>query len=258
MLWPFDTKTLSLGVPLIIKFINGIGITDSMVDLGEYYKKNLRETKRKVKESVSDDLLIIQCINNIEDIGRVINTLVKRLREWYELYLPEFSKRTFDHEKFVDSILKFEKKALMKEFEIKETMGADLGREDLKPILNLAQSIKELYKLKSGQENYLKNRMERVCPNLTKTAGAAIGAKLIEQAGSLRHLAELPSSTVQLLGAEKALFRHLKNKKFRPPKYGVIMAHQTIQNSKRDEKGKAARHLASKISIAVKVDYFRK
>ncbi len=224
------------------------------------YKRNLIETKKKIREYVTKDLLIIQTISNIEDLDKVINILVTGLREWYELYLPEFSKNTPDHEKFVDDILKYDKNELLKKINLEkeESMGADLGKEDLKPILGLGKRIKKLYTLKEEQEKHLQKIMDETCPKLTRVAGSSIGAKLIELAGSLKHLAELPSSTIQLLGAEKALFRHLRNKKYLSPKYGVIMAHQDVQTSEKGEWGKASRKLAAKISIAVKVDYFGK
>ena len=96
--------------------------------------------------------------------------------------------------------------------------------------------------------------MEEIAPHTLKIAGNIIGARLIEKAGSLKRLAELPSSTIQILGAEKALFRHLQSNA-RPPKFGVIFAHENISSSK--AKGKAARQLAAKISMASKKDYFR-
>jgi len=228
------------------------------MDLQKLRQKNLTETKTKIKESVSDDLLIIQCINNFEDIDRCINTLSKRLREWYELYLPEISKEIVDHEQFIDLILRFDKNTLIQKHKIQQTMGADLSKEDIKPIFDLAKEIKELFQLRNSQEKYLTKQMEKLSPRLTKLAGATIGAKLISHAGSFKNLAKLPSSTIQLLGAEKALFRHLKNKKNKCPKFGCIHEHQLIQKAKKDEKGKVARHLASKINIAIKVDYFRK
>jgi nucleolar protein 56 len=100
--------------------------------------------------------------------------------------------------------------------------------------------------------------MKTNCPNLNELAGTLIGAKLISIAGSLRKLAMFPASTVQLLGAEKALFRHMKNKKrYLPPKYGVLHEHKYIQQNPKKYHGKIARLLADKIAIAVKIDYFK-
>ena len=96
--------------------------------------------------------------------------------------------------------------------------------------------------------------MKITCPNLSEVAGYLIGAKLISIAGSLKNLVMMPASTVQLLGAEKALFRHMTNKKSRPPKHGIIFQHPTIHNAPYWQRGKLARALAGKIAIAVKTD----
>ena len=215
----------------------------------EFYNKNLLLTKKRIKEAVTDDLLIIQTINNISELDKIINTLTKRLREWYEFYNPELSKRIYDNKKFSEIVL-MEKKQ-------KESFGADLLRENLEPILNLSKEIGSLYNLKDAQSKYLDGLMKKLCPNLIAIAGVSLGAKLLEHAGSLKKLMEMPASTVQLLGAEKALFRHIKNKKNLPPKYGILHEHPLISQAKKREHGKIARALADKISIAVKIDYFK-
>lgn len=224
--------------------------------LDKFYSGNLKLTKKLVKESVKPDLLIIQAVNNIGDIDKSINTLSKRLREWYELYNPEFSHSIEKHEKFVELILKKSKKELLKEVKVTESMGADLPKEDLMPIMELASKIQELFMLREKQEKYLEKSMKKLCPNMLAITGVMIGAKLLAQAGSLKKLALFPASTVQLLGAEKALFRHLKTKS-RSPKYGYIHEHPLIAKNKKSIHGKIARALADKIAIAVKVDYFK-
>ena len=214
----------------------------------ELRKKNIEETKKKVKASVKFDNLIIQAIKNIDEINKVGNVLVKRLREWYELYNPEYSRQVKDHAKFVELILN------KKDKKEKNSMGADFSKEDLEPILKLASEINELYQLKQKQEKYLQKLMENNTPNLTAVAGYLIGAKLISLAGDLKRLMEFPSSTVQLLGAEKALFRHMRTGA-KSPKHGIIHEHPIVSRAK--EKGKAARAVADKISVAVKIDYFK-
>lgn len=209
---------------------------------------NLKETKNKLKESVTDDILIIQTINHVEDLNKVINILAKDLREWYSYYNPEFSKEIQDHQSFIKAILdKKDKKS-------KESVGADLSKDNLKPLVELSGQIIELFKLKEKQEEYLEVMMKKVCPNINAITGSLIGAKLIQHAGSLRNLILMPSSTVQLLGAEEALFRHIKTGA-KCPKYGVLHSHPLIAKVKKNEVGKAARILASKISIASRVDY---
>ena len=224
----------------------------------QFCKKNLEITKKSISESVQDDQLIIQAINNIEELNRVTNTLSKRLREWYELYNPETSNAIEDHEKFIELILKKSKSELLKELNLtpEKSMGTELKQDDLKPVLAIAKHITQLYEAKDALESYLKKAMQSCCPNLLALAGDTIGARLIEQAGSLKKLVLFPASTIQLLGAEKALFRHIKTGA-RCPKYGILINHPLISSAKRKMHGKIARSLADKISIAVKVDYYK-
>ena len=229
------------------KYHSGFFLT---MDFSKYHKDNLKETKQKIKESVDFNNFIVQSINNINEINRIINTLAKRLREWYELYNPEFSRKTFDHETFVSAIVN------AKDEKPKDSMGADISKQDLKPILDLTKEIDALFNLKKEQENYLEKLMQKNCPNITTVAGALLGARLVAIAGDLRRLILFPSSTVQLLGAEKALFRHMKTGA-RPPKYGVIHEHPQVAKMPKDKKGKAARVLADKILLAAKIDYFK-
>jgi len=220
----------------------------------QFYEANLKRTKQVIKDSVQNDLLTVQTIKNIDEINKVANMLSKRLREWYELYNPEFSNSIDDHETFINLILENDKKDLLEELKIEQTMGADLKEEDVEPILNLARKIKTLYELRDEQETYLESKMKLFCPNLLALAGTIIGAKLLAQAGDMRRLMLMPASTIQVLGAEKALFRHIKTGA-RPPKYGVLINHPIVV--KADNKGKAARKLADKICIGIKVDYFK-
>lgn len=249
--------------------LNGIKLTQDpkkVEMIADYFKKNVNEfflpnlelTKKAIKESINQDLFIIHAISNIEEIDKSGNMLAKRLREWYGLYLPEFSRSLGDNEAFTKLILQKTKKDLLKEIKLKDTesMGADLDKKDLEPIFNLAKKIIELYDLRRQHEKYLETIMSKYCPNLQAVAGTTTGAKLLALAGSLKKMVLFPASTIQLLGAEKALFRHIKTGA-RPPKYGILVNHPIVTNVKRQDKGKAARALADKISIAVKVDYYK-
>ena len=221
-------------------------------------KAGIAIARNKVKNSVKQDTLVIQAINNIDELDRVANTLIKRLREWYELYLPEFSKKLRDNEKFVELIIKKKKTELLKEINLnsESSMGADLSQNDLKPINELAERILSLYKLRQSQSDYLELMIKKTYPNMYAITGSQIGAKLISFAGSFEKLAKFPASTIQLLGAEEALFRHLKTGA-KSPKYGILHEHALVTNAKTSERGKVARALGDKISIAVKVDFFK-
>jgi len=225
----------------------------------DFHEKNLLLSKKKIKEVTKRDLLIIHSVNVIKEADKVINSLAKRLREWYEIYAPEASYAIEDHKKFVELILKKGKKELLSEINVKEdeSMGIDIEEKDLNAIMKLAEEVNRLYELRGNNEEYLKELMKDICPNILAIAGAQIGANLVALAGSLERLAMLPASTVQLLGAEKALFRHIKNKRNLPPKYGILHLHPLIVRHKRDMHGKIARALADKISIAAKIDFFK-
>ena len=225
----------------------------------EFHAKNLEITKKAIKGSVKDDLLIIQAINSIDELDKSINLLVKRLREWYSLYNPEISYEFPDHEKFVAAITKNSKSQLLKDLKINESdsIGAELKNKDISAINSLASEVDGLFKIRKNCENYLEQLESETCPNLTAILGTTMAAKMIEHAGSMKRLAEMPASTIQILGAEKALFRHLTNKKNLPPKHGILHEHQLIQKSKREMHGKIARALADKASIAVRIDYFK-
>ena len=225
----------------------------------EFRKKNLDLTKKSIKESVNNDLFIVQTAGTIGEIDRTLNLLTKRLREWYSLYNPEASDKIKDHEKFALLIAKKSKSQLLKEMGIEEkgSFGADLGEKDISAILLLAAQINGFYTLRAHYEDYLKELEKEACPNLAAVLGGTIAAKLIGHTGSLKRLAEMPASTLQILGAEKALFRHMRNNRNRPPKFGLIHEHQLIQKSKREMYGKVARALADKASIAARIDYFK-
>ena len=143
-----------------------------------------------------------------------------------------------------------------KDLQIKETMGADLDKIHLDEMKLLAEQITQCFSLRKKHQEYLQEVMSTYCPNLLELAGATIGAGLIDLGKSLKRLALLPASTIQLLGAEKALFRHIKTGS-RSPKHGIILNHPLVQKAKRDEKGKAARMLADKLSLCCRLDFFK-
>jgi RNA processing factor Prp31 len=224
------------------------------------YKDSLRDNniilaKKMIAASVSNDMMIIQTINAIEDLDKICNVLTKRLREWYGYHLPELEHSIADNEIFARRIIQKSKKEFMEDLQVGFSMGADFSDADLSAMMDFARQVGDLFLQRQKLISYLESVMKEYCPNILEITGAIIAAKLLEKAKSLKNLAFLTSSTIQVLGAEKALFRHLRNKKMRAPKHGFILSHPFVMNSK--ERGKAARTLAAKISIAAKVDYFK-
>ena len=215
-------------------------------DFKKLREKALIDVKEKVKKSVNKDLMIINAINNIEELDKSFNVIVGRIREWFLLQNPELERKIEDNEKFVEIIIKQE--------HTKTEMGTKLEMKDNEAIMSIALLAQGIIKTKEFLTDYLDEVMNEHCKNVLALAGATIGARLIREAGSLKRLASLQSGTIQLLGAEKALFRHIKTKS-RPPKHGYIVNHPVVSNSK--DKGKASRALADKISIAARLDYFK-
>ncbi|MGC8812668.1 MAG: C/D box methylation guide ribonucleoprotein complex aNOP56 subunit, partial [Candidatus Aenigmatarchaeota archaeon] len=138
-----------------------------------------------------------------------------------------------------------------------KSMGMDLPAEDVRPIQDFAASILKLYELREELSKYLEKLLKEVAPNFSEIATPALAAKFISKAGSLEKLAKMPSSTIQLLGAEKSLFRFLHGKG-KTPKYGLLFQHPYVQKAPTKLKGKVARHLAAKLNMAAKIDFYSK
>lgn len=237
-------------------------------------KRLIEKSKKKVSEAYTGrDYHIVKAVNLLEDLDSVFNLLSENARDWYSAHFPELNVVVQDNESYLKlmelggrknfkekNILKvFNKKEKAKEIEIKaaNSMGSEIGKEDLSQIQVLAENALSIKKEREELAKYIEKLMKSLLPNFTEIAQPLIGAKLLSKAGSVKRLALMPSSTVQILGAEKALFRHLK-KKAKPPKYGVIFAHPLLREVGKEKRGKIARSLAGKLSIAVKEDYFGK
>ena len=214
------------------------------------------------KESAGEDKHLIQAVNSIDEIDEAISKLIERIREWYALYFPEMdvikNNETYilliSQNKTKEEILKAKPEAFPKDF---IDLEDDINPIDLEIMNNYANSIFELQKSRKNIEEYIDQKMQDIAPNLRLLVGSTLGAKLISHAGGIKRLAMYPSSTVQIMGAEKALFRHLKSGD-RPPKYGLIYQHPQVRGAKWWNRGKIARMLAGKISLAVRRDVFTK
>lgn len=213
-----------------------------------FQKFSVELTKLKLKFGFQEDKLAVQAVQNLIEVNKMTNILYERLSEWYGFYFPESVKKAGKMEDFAEIVGKKRKE---------ESMGYNLADKDLEIIGVSGNELKNLLALRESLEEYIEKKMEEIAPNLGKVAGPVLGAKLIAEAGSLKKLSGFPASTVQLLGAEKALFRHLR-KGTSPPKHGVILQHNMMARVKFENRGKFARFLSGKISIAAKVDYYSK
>jgi nucleolar protein 56 len=223
-------------------------------------------TNDRLREaSQAEDMFLIQAINSIEEIDEASSKMVERLREWYAIHFPELDVIK-NHERYVEMVADFGDRDLIinsgllnseKDSRIKNinSVGAPISEIDLQMVKEFAASIKSLLNTKKSINSYVDSQMGEIAPNLKDLAGSSLGAKLIAHVGSIERLSKMPSGTVQVLGAEKALFRHLKTGE-KPPKHGLIFQHPEVRGAKWWLRGKIARTLASKISLAVRKDVY--
>jgi len=229
--------------------------------------------KMKVKKTVERrDLLVAQAVQTVDDLDKSLNIFMSRLREWFGLHYPELDRLVDKHETYARLVVNlgtrenFTAENLENEGLPKNkaqsiakvavaSMGADISDEDFSKIQDMCRKVLELYGVRQSLEKYVDSVMEEVAPNTRTIGGSLLGARLVALAGGLLNLAKLPASTIQVLGAEKALFRSLKTKA-RPPKHGIIFQHPLIHDGKRWQRGKIARALAGKLAIAARVDAF--
>lgn len=233
------------------------GFVADAAELNELLAEIARlETKTKMRAKPARDKLIAQAVGAIEDLTEITNLMSERLHEWYGLHHPELERKTRDNEKYAQAIVDGAKRE-------PESVGIGIGPDDLEAIKLHAAETVDLFALKRDFEEYLEKTMPEIAPNTSEIAGPVLAARLIKHAGSLERLAKLPASTIQLLGAEKALFRFMKGRKAgakgreaRPPKYGLLFVHPFVQNAPQEKRGKIARAIAAKLSLAVKTDFY--
>ncbi|XP_023022866.2 nop5 ribonucleoprotein [Leptinotarsa decemlineata] len=215
------------------------------------------------------DTMIVQAVSLLDDLDKEINNYIMRCREWYGWHFPELGKIITDNLVFAKTVKIIGTREntstsdlsdiLPEDIEekVKEaaeiSMGTEISEEDIINIQNLCDQVIDIMNYRTQLFDYLKARMIAMAPNLTVLVGELVGARLISHAGSLINLAKQPASTIQILGAEKALFRALKTKKD-TPKYGLIYHAQLVGQSSTRNKGKMSRMLAAKAALATRVD----
>ncbi|CAK9780757.1 putative small nuclear ribonucleo protein [Cutaneotrichosporon oleaginosum] len=246
-------------------------ITQAQLGLGHSYSRG------KVKFNVNrSDNMIIQAISLSDQLDKDLNTFSMRCREWYGWHFPELYKLVPDAHQYAQLAVLIGDRTQLDEDKLEDmqeildddetrarnvldaaraSMGSDINEVDLLNISNFAERVVKLAEYRKSLRRYLVEKMSIVAPNLSALLGETIAARLISHAGSLTNLAKYPASTVQILGAEKALFRALKTKG-NTPKYGLIYHSSFISRAGSKYKGRISRFLANKCSIACRIDCF--
>ncbi|MDD5162950.1 MAG: NOP5/NOP56 family protein [Candidatus ainarchaeum sp.] len=242
----------------------------------ELRKKLIKKTREKVEEKYSgEEEHIIRAVNALQDLDEIFNLLSEHCAEWYSSHFPELGRALQNPEAFLKLIYfvgekeKFSEKAIadiIKEpataklviEKAKKSMGSKIPETAMAEIKMLALNALNIREQRNSLEKFLTEEMQKKAPNFSQICGSVLGAKMLKEAGSLRRLALMPSSTIQILGAKKAFFRHVKNPNAKTPKYGLLFQHPMVKQASFENKGKLARSLAGKISIAIKMDFFGK
>lgn len=215
------------------------------------------------------DTMIVQAIALLDDLDKELNTYAMRVKEWYGWHFPEMAKILNDNLAYAKVVIKMGMRETWETSDLAEilpeeietavkaaadrSMGTEITQEDLENIQALAEQVVSFTEYRQQLASYLSARMQAIAPNLTTLVGDLVGARLIAHAGSLMNLSKSPASTIQILGAEKALFRALKTK-HDTPKYGLIYHASLIGQATGKNKGKMARVLAAKAALGLRVD----
>ena len=268
MMSEHDIENIQLTKPKILVDANlATDENDAMQKLRDFA---IQLSSTKITEvSESPDLHVIQSINTLDDTDKIINAISSRLREWYGLHFPELDNIIDSINGYAQIVLAGKRKNMTDDVFVnagfpdskvqmlslvrEKSRGGDITDENLLMVQSLAKNILELFDMRKNLEEQIDTQMKEIAPNITAVLGTTVGARILAKAGSLVRLSSMPASTIQVLGAEKALFRALKTGS-NPPKHGLLFQHAVVHASPRWQRGKIARAIAAKAAIASRVD----
>jgi nucleolar protein 56 len=228
---------------------------------------SLSLARMQIKKELSrKDLLVMKAVDYLDHLNKSLNILMPAVREWFSIYMPELDSIVEDHELFVRAAMAIAgdggrddllRAGLPDEVvsRLSEAMKKTLGIGVKGEIRDVISVLNELFETRERVERYIEGLMREIAPNLSDVAGPLLGARLITMAGGLDKLAQLPASTIQILGAHKAIFLHM-TKGTKPPKHGILFQAKEVRSAPKKLRGKIARLLATKISIAARVDAY--
>jgi len=211
--------------------------------------------RRRMRKAVGPDDYASQAVAALDDLTEVSNQLLERLREWYGLHFPELAKIVEDAT-FLDLVAEHGDRTAMP-LGTADSVGGPIGPADREAVMAFAALVRDVTRERRRLESHVGARMQEIAPNVAHLAGPILAARLVALAGGVEAMARLPASTIQLLGAERALFRHLREGT-RPPKHGVLFQHPTIRRAPRWQRGALARAFAGKLAIAARADAYSK
>ena len=209
--------------------------------------------KRRMRNAIRPEDHLRQAVTGVDDLQEEENTVIEHVREWYGLHFPELA-RMVDESEYLDLVTKHGRRENLP-FNVGESVGAELGGPEEKEIRGLAELAQALAFRRKELEAYVERSIRSLAPNVAEFTGPMIAARLVTLAGSVEDLARYPAGTIQLLGAEKALFRHMRSGS-RPPKHGVLFQHPLIHRAPPWQRGALARAFAGRIAMAARADAY--
>ncbi len=227
------------------------------MDREEIREKALEDTKEELREDVDRDRLMVKAVKFLDQTTRDFTNEMERFRDWYALHFPELEKEITDDEQLVSILSRgLERNSLEAFSEMAESStGTDLTDQDLEMLEQAFETVKKKDDIRADLEEYVEGIAKEELQNMEALLGPLLTARLVALAGSLEDIAKKPASTVQMLGAEKALFRHLKGQGS-APKHGVLFEHRYVNELPEEKRGKMARFLANKTVMAARLDQY--
>ena len=247
---------------------------DSGSALVEARARAIAAAEQEVSEASSkEDLHLVNAIQALDELDRFLNITTERTMEWYSLHFPELQDILKDNLALAKLIIEIGRRGTFDEETLEKhgfggkkaeaimlasekSKGGTISEKDMRRIVGLAELAVKTGSEREKLADAVDSTMNKIAPNITQVAGATIGARLIARAGGLERMARLPASTIQVLGAEKALFRAIRTGS-RPPKHGILFQHEAVHMAPKWQRGKIARTIANKIAIAARIDYYR-
>lgn len=226
---------------------------DKMINKKDFVKQTENAIEDYSKENINEQSLL-KALANFDLYQKQYNTFFEYFKDWYSLQnSKKYDELNKDSFKFVKFIADAEINQLEKEL----YLSKGLQKDDLTNIKNLANTLLQMYSITSKLENFISKKSKELYPNLNNILGPILTARFLNQAHSLKRLSSLPASTLQLFGAETAMFKHLKFGKL-SPKYGLLYLHPLMSGLNPKQKGKLARQMAEKIALASRFDLTKK
>lgn len=213
--------------------------------------------REELSEDVPRDRLMAKAVNMLDQLDSSLHEEMERLRDWYSLHFPELEGEIGDDEEFLSILERGPFRDDLDAFAgmAESSTGTDLMGEDRKMLEQTVELILDRRDHRDELEEYVRGTANEEMPNLSTVLGPVLAARIVALAGGLEELAKKPASTVQMFGAEKALFRHLRGNG-NPPKHGIIFQHTTVNSLHPNRRGKMARFLANKAVMAARIDQY--